>query len=101
MKDKTKLTAADSAADNQRTDVASDTIEEPCPLATRGWIEIELVGEDDAPIKNQTYEITAPNGVVFKGMTNSKGKAKVESIPEGQCQVRFPDLDADAWEAVK
>ncbi|WAS94256.1 hypothetical protein [Nannocystis punicea] len=62
------------------------------------WVEIQLVGEDGEGIPGQRYRIVAPDGVEWRGYTDSLGVARLSRIPEGTCQVFFPDLDADAWE---
>lgn len=69
--------------------------EEP---ASTHWIEIQLVGEDGEGIPAQRYRIITPDGVERRGFTDSLGLARVARLPEGQCQISFPDLDADAWE---
>jgi hypothetical protein len=67
------------------------------PQAALTWIEIRLVGEDDGPIPGQRYRIELPDGSVRGGQLDGEGRARVEEIPPGSCQVTFPDLDAEAW----
>jgi hypothetical protein len=62
------------------------------------WVEIQLVGEDGEGLPGQRYRIVAPDGVEWRGYTDSLGVARLSRIPDGSCQVFFPDLDADAWE---
>jgi hypothetical protein len=64
------------------------------------WIEIELVGEDDAPIPREHYCITLPDGVEVHGYLDSHGRARVVGIESGgDCKITFPDLDGRIWEA--
>ncbi|MBV9496719.1 MAG: hypothetical protein JOZ54_20915 [Acidobacteria bacterium] len=70
-------------------------------LRPASWIEVQLVGEDGAPIPNETYAITLPGGNVVNGSLDRDGKARVEPIPPGTCKVSFPKLDQDAWTAVE
>jgi len=65
----------------------------------KGWIEIELVDETDEPVPGERYEITLPDGSVAEGTLDTKGFARLEWIEDGQCEVSFPDLDADVWSA--
>lgn len=58
------------------------------------WIEIRLVDASGEPVRGEKYRVTAPNGKVFEGHTDSDGRAKVEGIVAGMCEVTFPDLDA-------
>ena len=64
------------------------------------WIEIELVGEDDKPIPGERYRITLPDGTTDEGTLDDKGGARVEGFEAGACEITFPDLDQDAWEAL-
>lgn len=61
------------------------------------WIEIELVGEDGSPIRNEEYLIVTSDLQKHIGMTDGKGRARLERIPAGECKVSFPRLDQDAW----
>lgn len=66
-------------------------------LRLRSWIEVQLIGEDDAPIPNETYEIRLPGGALRKGTLDENGTVRIDDIPPGTCQVSFPNLDQDAW----
>lgn len=66
------------------------------------WIEIELVGEDDKPIPNESYIIVLPSGREVRGKLNAKGFARVDGFPEtGTCKVSFPDLDGEGWSFIE
>jgi type VI secretion system secreted protein VgrG len=64
----------------------------------RTWIEIELVDEADEPVPGEPYEITLPDGRVARGTLGPDGKARIDGIDPGSCQVTFPNLDREAWE---
>jgi hypothetical protein len=65
------------------------------------WIEIQLVDEVGEPVAGQAYELTMPDGSVQQGKLNYRGRARVDDIGRpGACTVKFPDLDADAWERI-
>jgi hypothetical protein len=70
-------------------------------LRTRSWIEVRLVGEDDAPIPQAKYEIRLPGGKVVAGNLDDEGAVRLEGIPPGVCGVSFPDLDKDAWTPIE
>lgn len=94
-----KLKNSGEAADEQTSlKREAGQVVMPCKMH---WIEIELVGEDNKGIPNENYIITLPDGKAFKGKTDKKGCARIERIPEGICQVTFPDLDKDAWESIQ
>lgn len=66
------------------------------------WIEIELVGEDDKPIANESFVIVLPSGREVRGKLNAKGFARVDGFPEtGTCKVSFPDLDGQGWSFIE
>ena len=62
------------------------------------WIEIELVDEAGKPVPGEPYEITLPDASLASGTLDEQGKARVEGITSGQCQVSFPKIDKTAWE---
>ncbi|MEO8380911.1 MAG: hypothetical protein ABI779_14700 [Acidobacteriota bacterium] len=70
-------------------------------LRLRSWIEIQLIGEDDKPIPDESYAVELPGGKVITGTLDAQGTARVSSIPGGTCKVSFPDLDKDAWTPVE
>lgn len=63
------------------------------------WIEVVLVGEDDAPIAGERYRLELPDGRTIEGRTNADGRIRAEGIPAGECALTFLDLDETAWEA--
>lgn len=70
-------------------------------LRTRSWVEIQLVGEDDAPIPNEKYALKLPGGKLLEGTLDKEGKTRVDGIPPGRCDVSFPDLDKTAWTPIQ
>jgi type VI secretion system secreted protein VgrG len=86
--------AADSpsdAGDSSSSDSSNTT--------KKTWIEIVLVDEQNDPIPGEPYSITLPDNTVASGTLDEKGFARVEGFDPGTCQVSFPNLDQDAWEA--
>jgi hypothetical protein len=62
------------------------------------WIEIELIDKYGKPVGNERYKLTLPDGSVKWGRLDSDGKARVERLQPGSCQVTFPDRDQEVWE---
>lgn len=73
-------------------------LEDEAPEYLDAFLEIELVDEKGNPIPNEAYEVTAPDGTLLTGAVDDKGKARVEPIVPGLCQVRFPGLDHEEWD---
>ena len=66
---------------------------------TPHWLEVVLVGEDDEGVAGVPCEITLPTGQVLRRVTDRFGLVRVEGIASTEpCTVRFPTLDAEAWE---
>lgn len=64
------------------------------------WIEIQLVGEDGLGLEGQRCLLVASDGTEHRGVTDGIGVARWTRLPPGACKVCFPELDADAWEAL-
>ena len=63
------------------------------------WIGLQLVYESNGkPVVGMPYEVTLPDGkTISGGSTDDKGRARVDSIDPGSCQISFPSLDQEAW----
>lgn len=63
------------------------------------WLELELVDEAGEPVPNENYEVLDADGEVLrKGALDEQGRGRVVVPEAGSYNVRFPKLDADAWE---
>ena len=56
------------------------------------YVELELEDADGRPLAGATYELKASDGSVHKGTLDSTGKARVERLPEGTCEVTFTSI---------
>jgi type VI secretion system secreted protein VgrG len=68
------------------------------PPPPKEWIEIELVDKDGNPVPGEKYSIKLPDGSVAEGTLDSNGKARVDGVDPGNCEVTFPNLDKTVWE---
>ena len=68
------------------------------PIKKRTWVEIRLVDMESNPLPGVRYELKLPDGVVLDGQLDGEGRARVDDIDPGSCEISFPDLDAEAWE---
>jgi hypothetical protein len=62
------------------------------------WTEIELLGEDGNEVPDEVYAIVLPDGSKRQGKLDAQGRARLDGVPSGRCQVTFPRLDLEAWE---
>jgi hypothetical protein len=77
---------------------AASTVTAVTPTPT-SFVVLILVDQDNQPFGGQRYRITAPDGTVREGMLDDQGKARVDGLAQGTCQVSFPDLADDDWAA--
>ena len=66
----------------------------PCK---RTWIEFQLLDEDGNPAPNTAYEIKLPDGSILDGALDQQGVARFDNLEAGQCQITFPEIDANEW----
>ena len=62
------------------------------------WIEIELIDAHGNPAPFERFKLTLPDGSAKWGRLDGDGKARVEKLQEGSCQVTFPDRDEEVWD---
>jgi len=68
------------------------------PQNQTSWIEVRLTDETGEPVAGERYEITTPDNKIRRGVTDSRGRIRETGMPPGQCQIKFPRLDTEAWE---
>lgn len=61
-------------------------------LEFKDWIEIELKDINSNEIPDLDYIITLPDGSEKKGKLDSQGYSKIEDVPPGKYQVKFPKV---------
>lgn len=83
------------------TPPASDEPSAPPPtrIASKTWIEIALVDDQDNPVPNERFRLELPDGTTRTGSLGGDGKARITGIDPGTCKVSFPDFDASEWAA--
>lgn len=67
-----------------------------CRCVQATWVDIELVDEAGAPVAGAPYEVVLADGEVCEGVLDARGRARVESLVDGPCRVRFPELERGA-----
>ena len=86
----------DEMANEASTVDAVEVTEEAPPETT--WIEIELMDPDGNPVPNEQFKITYADGSVKYGRLDQDGKARIEKLQPGTCQVTFPNRDEEVWD---
>lgn len=61
------------------------------------WISIELKDAKGQPVPDEAYEVKLSDGTISSGSLDDKGRARIEGVPPGQCEVRFPRLHMSEW----
>ncbi|GAB7531227.1 hypothetical protein PS3A_36390 [Pseudomonas sp. 3A(2025)] len=87
------------------SDLPPGSTVQPCSAVVPSpvyWIEIELLGENDQPIPWEAYEVRLPDGQCVPGFLDGEGFTRFDNLQSaGACEVRFPNLDKDAWEKLE
>ncbi len=68
-----------------------------CVAKDNEMITIKLLGDKDAPIRNQQCQVTDSEKNKHNGKTDANGTLVIEGLPKGECLVSFTALDRDAW----
>ena len=63
----------------------------------KSWLKIQLLDEAGEPVPGEKYRITCPDGTIKEGRLDANGMAEVKLAAPEECEVTFPDLDAEAW----
>jgi hypothetical protein len=63
------------------------------------WVGLLLQDEEGEPVPSQRVRIKLADGTVREGMSDDKGRIRLDGIPLGNCQVEFPGVDASDWRA--
>jgi hypothetical protein len=82
----------------QGQDPAPDAVV-PCPL-NLSWIEIQLMDMEGNAVPGESYRIIDPNQEKHEGKLDQTGRARIDGIPPGSCEITFPDRDREAWDRV-
>jgi hypothetical protein len=68
------------------------------PVEPKAFLFIELADDAGRPVPNETYEVRTKDGETITGQLDRFGKAVVEGISAGECDVTFPNLAGQEWE---
>ncbi|MFL5348276.1 MAG: carboxypeptidase-like regulatory domain-containing protein [Hyalangium sp.] len=63
------------------------------------WVGIVLEDEDGEPVAGRRVRIKLADGTVKESVSDDKGRIRLDGIPQGNCQVEFPGMDASDWRA--
>ncbi|HEY0077396.1 MAG TPA: hypothetical protein VGB73_02040 [Pyrinomonadaceae bacterium] len=74
-------------------------LEKPAPppskpeqVKQKTWVEIQLLDEEGIPMDKEQYRIKLPDGSYEDGFLDKNGRARVDGIDAGMCEVSFPNL---------
>lgn len=64
-------------------------------LAFKDWIDLDLVDSTGRPVPDETYEVEFADGSKKSGRLDKNGQARIEDVPPGRADIRYPDLSLD------
>ena len=67
---------------------------------TKSWLEIALKDANGHPVSDVRFHVILANGDLRRGRLDRSGFARLDGIPEGECQIYFPDYDWSSWDQV-
>jgi hypothetical protein len=70
------------------------------PVEKKTWVAIELLDDKGIPVGAEPYSILLPDGSTQSGTLDAQGRARVDGIDPGTCEVSFPRIDQREWKAV-
>lgn len=80
----------------------------PPPLANRSqskskqltWVAVSLVDLKGRPIPRERFRIELPDGTIKEDALDEQGRARIDGIEPGQCEICFPEIDGREWDVV-
>ena len=61
------------------------------------WIAIKLEDHEGRPAMFARYKVKLPDGTETRGTLDKDGKARLDPVPAGNCEISFPDVHKDEW----
>ncbi len=91
--------AQQQAAGQQQRQAAQQQQQAVTPQVARSstYIDLILVDDDGAPVAGAKYEVTTSDGRELQGSLDAQGRARVQGVGTGPCEVTFPEQPPDAW----
>lgn len=89
--------AAGKAATQAASQAAPPPEREPPAEKETTWVEIELVDERGEPVAGEAYWVRTASGEAITGRLDPRGRARVNGVEPGTCQVTFPNLNSTDW----
>lgn len=63
----------------------------PADKDKKTWIEFKVLDDKGKPQPSLSYEVTLPDQTIVTGSLDGNGFSRLDNIPSGTCQIRFPD----------
>ena len=61
------------------------------------WVGVEVKDANGKPLPNEPYQVKLSDGSITSGTTDEKGRARVEGVKKGQCEIRLPNRHNSEW----
>ncbi len=63
----------------------------------QNWVALEMKDDEGHPLAGERFLVTASDGRRIEGALDAAGKARVEGVSPGQCQITFPGRHGLSW----
>lgn len=93
-----RATRVTPGANSEKTDApATPAPAPPRPVKSKTWIAVELVDDKGKPVAGERYRIETPDGSREEDHLDAEGRARIDNLDHGECQISFPDIDGREW----
>jgi len=66
-------------------------------VAVGAWLELQLLDDRGLPVADERYVARLADGTLREGRLDAAGFARLEGIPDGPVEVRYPDRAPAEW----
>ncbi len=71
---------------------------QPCASdVAEDWLELEVLDHRGEPLVEEPYVLITPGGVRRRGVTDAQGRARIEHVESGRCEVWLPRREPDDY----
>lgn len=64
------------------------------------WVAISLVDLKGKPVPHEKFKIELPDGTIREDQLDAQGRARIDDIEPGECEVCFTDIDGREWDVL-
>ena len=67
------------------------------PKTEVSWVAFNLKDDAGKPVPDEPYKVKTSDGKIYTGTLDDQGKARIDGIPKGNCEITFPRMHKTEW----